>query len=80
MFVFVLDIKNDFNKNHWIMSVCPSIYFALFLSSYHMIIMIFCTLCHFTDQEDDVESGEEKQALVHCDYPIKGYYTETCIM
>lgn len=45
-----------------------------------MIIMIFCTLCHFVDQKDDVEIGEEEEALVPGDYPIKGYYTDTCIL
>lgn len=45
-----------------------------------MIIMIFCTLCHFIDQKNDVEVGEEEQALVRDNYPVKGYYTDTCIM
>lgn len=45
-----------------------------------MIIMIFCTLLHFIDQKHDVEFGEEEQALVHDDDPIKGYYTDTCII
>lgn len=42
--------------------------------------MIFCTLLHFIDQKHDVEFGEEEQALVHDDDPIKGYYTDTCII
>lgn len=42
--------------------------------------MIFCTLCHFIDQKNDVEVGEEEQALVRDNYPVKGYYTDTCIM